>query len=298
MTPLADLLLAARPERAAEATPAEPLEERLVTLWRAAQARWPDFGVGEEDFIRWLADRLPGEPPLMEGLGRVQAEDLLLACACARRCREALVAFDAEYMDEVERAVRKARELPVGASDVAQMLRERLFVAAEGRAPRITDYSGQGPLRLWLRVALLRMVQNLALRAPREAPVEPEALADVAVPGGDPELEHMRQLYRGEFREAFRAAFAALGAEDQLLLRHRFSGRATQEELAKAYGVHVNTVARWLTRAREALEQGVRESLKARLRIGDTQFMSILRLVRSQLDVTLGGTDASTDGER
>jgi RNA polymerase sigma-70 factor, ECF subfamily len=289
MNPLAEQLLAARPELAAEATSAE-VETRLGVLWQAARARWPGFGVEEGDFVRWLAERLPKGVPLLEGLSRAQPEDLLLACACARGHREALAAFEGEYASEVERAVRRAGELPVGASDVAQMLRERLFVSPEpGRAPRIADYSGQGPLRVWLRVALLRMVQNLATRAPRELAVEPEALADVAVPGGDPELEHMRRLYREEFRQAFREAFGALGAQDRLLLRQRFSGRATQEELAMAYDVHVNTMARWLTRAREALEQGVRESLKARLRIGDTQFASILRLVRSQLDVTFGG---------
>jgi RNA polymerase sigma-70 factor (ECF subfamily) len=294
MTPLVEQFLAARPERSAEVSDAGLLEERLGALWRAARARWPGFKVTEGDFVGWLAERVPAGAPLMEALARVQAEDLLLALACARGQREALAAFDAEYAGEVDRAVRKVGELPVGASDVAQMLRERLFVATEGRAPRIVDYSGQGPLRVWLRVALLRLVQNLATRASREAPVEPEALADVAVPGGDPELEHMRRLYR----EAFRAAFSGLEEEDRLLLRQRFGRRASQEELAAAYGVHVNTVARWLARAREALERGVRESLKARLRIGDVQFASILRLVRSQLDVTLGGPDASTDGEK
>lgn len=298
MTPLVEQFLAARPERSAEVSDAGLLEERLSTLWQAARARWPGFRVTEGDFGGWLAERVPAGAPLTEALARVQAEDLLLALACARGQREALAAFDAEYAGEVDRAVRKVGELPVGASDVAQMLRERLFVATEGRAPRIVDYSGQGPLRVWLRVALLRLVQNLAMRAPREAPVEPEALADVAVPGGDPELEHMRRLYREEFREAFRAAFSGLGEEDRLLLRQRFGRRASQEELAAAYGVHVNTVARWLARAREALERGVRESLKARLRIGDVQFASILRLVRSQLDMTLGGPDASTDAEK
>ena len=65
--------------------------------------------------------------------------------------------------------------------------------------------------------------------------------------------------------------------------------KRSQEDLAEAYAVHVNTIARWLARARTSLEDGVRAALRSRLKVGEGQFTSILRLVRSQLDVSLGG---------
>jgi hypothetical protein len=62
------------------------------------------------------------------------------------------------------------------------------------------------------------------------------------------------------------------------------SGRS----LAAAYDVHTNTIARWLGRARQTLEAKVKQGLAGRLALNEEQLASVLRLIRSQLDVTLG----------
>jgi RNA polymerase sigma-70 factor (ECF subfamily) len=173
-------------------------------------------------------------------------------------------------------------------ADLEQMVRERLLVAPPGAAARITEYAGRGPLRLWLRVVVLRLMQNLAVRGPREALLDGAALAEHAGATGDPELERLRSLYRGEVRAAFAAAAAALEQRDRVLLHQRFAGRMSQEALAGAYEVHVNTVARWLERARRALAEGVRRELELRLGAGGADLESVLKLVDSQLDLTLG----------
>jgi RNA polymerase sigma-70 factor (ECF subfamily) len=51
--------------------------------------------------------------------------------------------------------------------------------------------------------------------------------------------------------------------------------------------VHRATAARWLEKARDALEQGTRALLVARLGIGDSSIDSLVAMVRSELHVSL-----------
>jgi RNA polymerase sigma-70 factor, ECF subfamily len=210
--------------------------------------------------------------------------ELLLAQACAARAPGAIEAFEREYFSELKRAVSKASALQSHEADVAQQLRERLFV---GTPPRIAGYSGNGPLRLWVRVAALRMVQNLAQR-PKEQAQTLDSLAELPAAGADPELDHLRRVYGAHFRDAFKVASAAMSPEDRLLLEQRFIQRMSQEALARSYDVHVNTIARWLARARDGLEAQVRATLVEKAGIPAAELTSVLRLVRSQLDVSLG----------
>src|SRR5262249_20611221 len=142
--------------------------------------------------------------------------------------------------------------------------------------------------RVWLRVVLTRMVQNLSARGPKETPLDGALLADLPDGTGDPLLEGMRRTYRAEFRAAFAAAVGSLDVRDRVLLHQRFVSKRTQEELSADYQVHVNTVARWLSRVRKLVEDRTREELRSRLRLDEGEFTSILRLVGSQLDLSLG----------
>ena len=107
--------------------------------------------------------------------------------------------------------------------------RERLFVRPPEGAPRITQYSGAGPLRAWFRVAVTRHFLNVVTRAPKEHPLGEALLA--AVPAGalDPELEHVRDRYRGELEAAFRDAAEELDARDRGLLLAALAGRTVDD---------------------------------------------------------------------
>jgi RNA polymerase sigma-70 factor, ECF subfamily len=261
------------------------LLEQARARAQAALAALGDPGVELEPFAQALAERAAAQEDPPAALERLFAEDLALAHACGRGSRAAMERFEREYGGEVDRAFRRMGAGTLQPSDVRQQVFEKLFV---GGRPKILDYSGQGPLRVWLRVAALRLLTNLVTRAPRESPLEDELLAAEPLATADPELEHMRRLYRAEFKQAFAAAVAALDVDDRVLLHQRFASRLSMEELAAAHDVHVNTVGRWLQRARAALEGAVRDDLRRRLRVSDGQLQSILRLVQSQLDVTLG----------
>jgi RNA polymerase sigma-70 factor, ECF subfamily len=271
-------------------------EQRLEELYAAAASSWPGLSVPAERFAEYVRARLPAGGDGGATVEGMQLGDLYLACACVLGVSGALQRFEQAHFVEVDRAYGRIGSPPVQLSDAQQMLREKLFVSKDGKPPKISEYSGQGPLRVWVRVAAMRMLQNLVVRGPKEKPLEGELLAEVPAAANDPELEHMRQLYRSEFKQAFGQAVAALGLNDRILLHQRFVGQLSLEELAAAYDVHVNTVGRWLSRARQTLEAGIRGALSARLQVSETQFRSILRLVQSQLDVTLGQLLAPEDG--
>src|SRR5262249_39179513 len=95
------------------------------------------------------------------------------------------------------------------------------------------------------------------------------------------------RLYRGAFRDAFRAAVKALGDDQRLLLRQNVLDGLSIDRLAVFYRVHRATVARRLESARKALLDGTHRMLAARLQVRAEEVESILRLIASQLEVSL-----------
>jgi RNA polymerase sigma-70 factor (ECF subfamily) len=253
-----------------------------------AAGRELGLALDDERFVRHIAARIDPSADAATQIGALHARDLYLACACAHGVRGAIERFEREFGGDVDLAFHRARTNAAQLDDVRQLVREKLFVAAPGQAPKIAEYAGRGPLRVWLRVVTARLVTNLGVRGPKETPWNDAALADLAGPVADPELERIRVLYAAEFKAAFARAIAELPMKDRILLWERFGLGTTQEALAERYGVHVNTIARWLARARETLEQGVRGDLLARLALAPGDVTSLLRAVQSRLDVTMG----------
>jgi RNA polymerase sigma-70 factor (ECF subfamily) len=106
-------------------------------------------------------------------------------------------------------------------------------------------------------------------------------------PDTAPALAVMKAKYRDEFKRAFHAAVAALSDRERLLLRQAELDGLSIDELAKFYGVHRATTARWVESAREAVLKKTQEALAERLAIASAEVASIMRLIRSSLDVSL-----------
>jgi len=117
-----------------------------------------------------------------------------------------------------------------------------------GTPPRIHSYAGRGPLRGWVGVAALRIALN-EKRGPRAA--ADDVLADLVSTEPDPELRHMKTLYRAEFRDALEAALRALPERQRALLRLSYVDGLKATQLARLYAVHETTAARWVARAAE-----------------------------------------------
>lgn len=92
----------------------------------------------------------------------------------------------------------------------------------------------------------------------------------------NPELRAIKERYASEFQRAFAAAFSELTANDRHLLRMSVSAK-----LARMYGTHRSTAARWLGTARARLARRTREHLRRMLSLESHELDSLLQLIRS-----------------
>jgi RNA polymerase sigma-70 factor (ECF subfamily) len=216
------------------------------------------------------------------------AEDLALAQAAARGEARAVRRIVDEVIPAACRAVQRVDASPAFIDEVRQALRVHLLVGDAVAAPRIAAYSGRGPLAAWVRVAALRLALNAKrAEAPARAlPIE-DLLGEVALAGPDAGLAHLRSLYRAPLAEALRDALAALPERQRALLRLHHVDGLRLAEIAGLYRVHESTASRWLQAAADAVATSARARLEARLGLGASDFDSIVRLLQSQLELSI-----------
>jgi RNA polymerase sigma-70 factor (ECF subfamily) len=124
------------------------------------------------------------------------------------------------------------------------------------------------------------------------------------VPAGaaDPELDYLKTRCKDDFREAFVHALGSLTTDERNALRLHHLDGLTLDETAAVCQVGRATAARWLANARARILRETERRLTARLALEGRDVDSMLRLVQSQLDVSIrrhlgeitGRTDEST----
>ncbi|MGE0550189.1 MAG: hypothetical protein AB7O24_10055 [Kofleriaceae bacterium] len=264
------------------------LERLLAETLTAAREAWPANWLSDDAVIRGLAERVPIESDPIGYIRTVHADDVYLALACGAGAPAALDAFEARYFADVDAAIRQRCGMVSWANDFKQTLREKLFVGSAERRPRILEYAGLGPLRGWLRVIVVRDLINQQTRATKEQPVDQDELVDLGDPDNpDPALRLFKQRYAPQFTQAFTAALAALAPCDRALLKQRFVDGLTLEQLAAIQAVDRATVVRRLAKARASVLASVRSRLVASTALPESEISSLMRHVRSDLQVTL-----------
>ena len=268
----------------------------LDDAFAQAAGEWPQVRLAVASFAGWVVERIPSDAELPAALAALRLSDLYVACACACGDAGAIAAFEHRYFAEVLHATRRSTRLRCSDDDVRQMVRERIFVATGGTSPRIAEYRGHGSIRSWLRVVATRVVLSLVAKPERDMPTEAEMLADIAAGDGDVELEHLKRVYRADFKAAVDDALVALDPKDRNVLSYAFAQGLGIDQLGAIYGVHRATAARWVTKAREALVEETRRALMTRLGATDSEVDSIVRMIQSRFDVTLGGLMRKGEG--
>jgi RNA polymerase sigma-70 factor (ECF subfamily) len=259
------------------------VDERLQELLAAARAAWPDLEVPADAFAAYLDERLPPEADP----AAAPVADLYLACACTRGDPRALATFERTHFDSVDAVAATLGAPPGSADEVKQILRTRFFVAADGRAPAIGEYSGRGDLAGWVRVSAVREVLRLFKRARRTVPLDEALLAELAP--SDPETAALKARCRDELRAAFSAALEALPPRSRTLLRYQLVDGLGVTEIGAIYQVHRATAARWLAKIRDDLVDDTRRRLSERLHLSDAEARSMIRLVQSELELSVLG---------
>jgi len=267
---------------------AAELGERLAAIIDEAKAALGEFEASDDGFAAHLGGVLQADAT-HESLTRLRAADLYLAYGCAAGEQVALEAFEAEFGRDIDLAIARSGNVNLGKDEFRQLVRNKLFVAAVGRRPKIADYAGRGDLSSWVRVTALRMIVDLVRQhaGDREVPLEAEALGAIPAPGDDPELDYIQRVYKSEFRDALTAGFNRLTPRERNLLRHQVLHGLNIDQVGALYRVHRTTAFRWIEKARKSLLQQTREALKQQLHVGSGEFLSIMRVVQGDLDVSV-----------
>jgi len=269
------------PEGLARAALASALE---VAVSRARSAH-SGLTPPSPGFARWLGERASPELAPAEALARLHVEACYLAWACAQGDPAALLAFESSQIARVPKWISGLRPDSDLAEEVKQELREKLLLGRAGR-PKILQYSGEGTLENWVRSAALRTALNL-LNARRGVPLDEASTMAEGVARYEPEMDYIKERYRGDFARAFRDALTALAERPRALLRFQHLERLTPERIGVIYGVHRTTAARWLAEAHQSVLDGTRERLMERLKLSRRECESLVNLLKSRLNVTL-----------
>jgi RNA polymerase sigma-70 factor, ECF subfamily len=256
-------------------------EVSLDALLEVAERSWSDAMPDREALSAFLAEKTNGHGATTA----LHLEDLLLAYQCVRRIPRAFT-----LLEQLLQPLRRELTRTFTADDVEealQRLRERLLVATADRKALIADYGGRGPLAAWLRVAAIRTASNL--RREDRARV-PDAKMDAEarfLQAADPELAALRTEDRAVLAMCIREAFATMSPQQRNLLRLHLVDGLGLDRLAPLLGVHRATAARQVASARAELRQLVMTRVQVNLKLDGEELRSWLRLVRSQLGISV-----------
>jgi RNA polymerase sigma-70 factor (ECF subfamily) len=252
----------------------------LETAIVQGREAWPHLPIQEPALREFLQRREPFDIDC--------AADLALACAITLGLRDAPNAFIATYDSHVRAIIARAISNDALREEARQALYAHLLVPADGRPPRIDGYLGHGSLLAFVRVAAVRIALRLVEKEPAQDATAEETWSTTAIaPDTDPELLYLKVLYRAEFGESFRAALASLPKRERTLLRYQIVDGLSIDKVAAIYNIHRATAARHLADARSALVEATHRELAARLRMQPDELGSIMRLIASQIDISV-----------
>jgi len=255
------------------------MSDAVHQLWLRGCARWPNLPLPAPAFARRI------EP---DAEAEVHAEDLFLAIACVEHVAGAATAFRGELGGAISDFVRTVLHEQAAVIELEGDLLVD-FLVGEAGVPRLVAYTGRGPLRAWVRMTCVRRALNSRRDTTRRAEIDGRMLCEAIGTATDPETSYLKQLYGAAFEQAFREAVATLDPTESTLLRLHFGEGLALGALGAMYGWSKPTASRRIAAAREALFVATSELLRARLKLSPPELASVLRLIRSNLDISLCG---------
>jgi len=245
----------------------------------AARTRWPQIAFDDAAGGRHLEE-------CRDDAGRLPpfAVELVLAAACLAGDQAAIRAFNDEMFERVDRVLSRLGLNSADADDVKQDVRTKLLVATTGD-PKLSLYRGTGPLPHWIAsVAGREALGSMRKRKATDAIDDDDFLADAA---DDPELVALKSQHGAAFKEAFQAAVRELGSRERGILRALIVDDRSVNEVAAVYGIHRVTASRWVSELRADLLKRTRNQLRDRFGFDASSLDSALRLLDSNLELSL-----------
>lgn len=261
------------------------VEVTLAAVLSLARERWPQVELAAEEFLPFLARRLPPELVAAEEMCELEIGDLYLLCAYGRGDARAVVALETKYMVRVKAGLARLGATRPMIEDIGQMLHQRLL-SADRLDLGSLRYNGRGPLVRWMYVSASRAGLDIWRKERRVARTVDADLERVVL-GEDHEAAYLKLRYRGEFKAAFQAAFATLTTRDRNVLRYNVLDQLNVEQIGSIYRVHRSNVARWIAAARQHLLVQTRAAMLATIKGDRATFESVIRMIESELEVSL-----------
>lgn len=265
--------------RATGATDDAALERELGERVASGRAAWPGLRLDPVAFVRHLASHsTEALPPVSH------VPDLWIACACALGTSGAAAEFERTYRRLIEHSVARVNRAAVDEGTQAVLV--SLLVAEPGARPRIAEYAGRAALKTWLVTVAANTTLNLHRRRDDQAHESLSGLAE-QVANAEPEIALARARHSRDLDAALRDALQTLEKRQRVLLSVRHVQGLTLGEVATMYRTSRQTAGRMMAAAHEALLVETKRLLRQRLNLTETEFESLIALLRSQLEVSL-----------
>jgi RNA polymerase sigma-70 factor (ECF subfamily) len=260
------------------------LDAAIEQAYQAGRQAFPHIDLDASRFAEFATSR--AEHVEIWGADAQRGADLYLVAACLAQLPAAIAEFIERFGSQVPRYVARVARDPDLVSEVRQIIVTRCLVGEADRPAALNSYSGAGSLEGWVRATAVREALALSKRADRETN-RFETILETQMAWADQEISLIKKVYSAPVSAAFATACAQLPSEQRALLRLHFAQGVTTAQLATMYGISRATLVRRLTEAREALVALVKSNLKASIGVADGDFLSVVKLVNSQIDLRL-----------
>ncbi|HVK88610.1 MAG TPA: hypothetical protein VM513_31040 [Kofleriaceae bacterium] len=249
--------------------------QSIETAYLAGATAHPGLELALPAFAAFASER---EETWQADLSR--APDLYLACACASGVPGAAERFVVLFGDRIESYLGTLATSHDRVDEVRQIVLVRCLVATEQAPPAIAAFSGRGSLEGWVRATAVREALGLERAGKRMLPTGTPETA--VVPAWS-----LADHYREPALRAFIAATRTLAPPHRALLRLHYVHGTTTAQLATMFQVSRATLVRRLTEARQALLEKFSHALGDLAGLGPEDGVAVLRMVKSQIDLSL-----------
>ena len=248
-----------------------------------AQSQLPDVATERARFDAVLARVCQRKACEADALSDDGLAEVLLVAALMDHNPAAQHHFERTILDVIAPALRPMKLGSELTEDIRQQVAEKLLVP-QGGVLLLERYAGDGRLRGLVKVMAVRSAISHTRKAKSERAAD---LSELQAGDIEWELERLKLGYRDAFRQAFAAALSSLSARDRNILRLHHFGGLNVEQVGEIYGVHRGTATRWIARIREDLLKATKAQLAGELGLTALDVESVMRLIQSQLDVSV-----------
>jgi RNA polymerase sigma-70 factor len=223
----------------------------------------------------WASENLSTttEHEIRAYLETLNAQDLVLACACRIGISSAWDEFVERYRHKLYTAARVLIHDEAKAREVADSLYGELYGLEQRRGVRrslLSYFHGRSSLQTWLRAVVAQRLAD-SHRSERRMELRADiALNELVVETAEPPDPH-RTSYINALSQTLASALEALRPRDRMRLNFYYLESLTLKQIGYVMKEHESTVSRRLARTRAQLRRQVDRALRREMHYSEDQ---------------------------